>query len=301
MIHKNPLISVIIPSYNYAEYLPDTVRSVLQQTGGNYELIIINDGSTDTTDDVIQALLQETKNSFSYYRQKNIGVSATRNKGIKLAKGDYIYFLDSDDKMLEDALDTFSRSIKKQPSADMLIARYFSVYNDGRKKERCLWSLSYSQEENFKSYLLNVDNSLLCSSILFKKKAFDNYQFPECLRIYEDEPVFAYMLANFNVIKIDKPVALVQKHSNSLRHQVYHGLVEQSVDEIFNPSRIPGNLMSYRSHYLGLKYLDQFRTLYIAGEYEKAWSQYLKALPCNKKAALKVNVIRKAIKSWLKK
>ncbi|MDP0561835.1 MAG: glycosyltransferase family 2 protein [Candidatus Endonucleobacter sp. (ex Gigantidas childressi)] len=301
MIHKKPLISVIIPSYNYAEYLSEAVHSVLQQTGDDYELIVINDGSTDTTDEEVKVLLKETKNSFSYYQQKNMGVSATRNKGIKLAKGDYIYFLDSDDKMLEDALDTFRYSIQKQPLADMLIARYFSVYDDGRKKERCIWPLSQTQEENFKSYLLNVDHSLLCSSILFKKKAFNNYQFPEHLRIYEDEPVFAYMLANFNVIKIDKPVALVQKHQNSLRHQVHHGLVKQSVDEIFNPSRISSSLMSYRSHYLGLKYLDQFRTLYIVGEYEKAWSQYLKALPFNKKAALKVSILRKAIRSWLKK
>ncbi len=296
-----PLFSIIIPSYNYANYLPDTVKSVLTQSGSDYELIVINDGSADNTDDVAAQLLEETNGGFRYYSQENQGVSATRNRGIELARGEYLYFLDSDDKLLDHALSTFRETIDSSPAADMLVARYFSVDSHGKRKERCLWSLSGSQEENFKNYLLNVDNSLLCSSIVFKKSVFEDYNFPQHLRLYEDEPVFAHVLANFGVVKVEKPVALIQKHAGSLRHQVYHGLVELSVDEIFTPLRIPEAFMKYRDLYLGLKYLDQFRTLFLAQAYKEAWAHYIKAIPFNKKAAFRLHFFRKAIKAWLQK
>ena len=299
MNNQNPLFSIIIPTYNYAHYLPDTVSSVLQQSGSDYELIVINDGSTDNTDDVAAKLLEDNK--FIYCSRENRGASATRNQGLTLAKGQYVYFLDSDDKLLDDALQTFRETIKNNDSADMLIARYFSVDKTGKKKERCLWTLPGSREENVKKYLLNVDYSLLGSSIIYRKHVFDRYQFPEHLRLYEDEPVFSYVLANFNAIKIEKPVALIQKHEDSLRHRVYHGLVEKSVDEIFSPVRMPESLMKYRNEYLGIKYLDQFRTLYLAGLYKDAWNQFIQAYPLNSKAALRLNFLRKAIKSWLRK
>ena len=298
---KNILFTIVIPTYNYEKYVPDAIHSVLQQSFDDYQLIVINDGSTDNTDIIIKNILTDTNNKFEYYSRENKGVSATRNEGISLAKGDYIYFLDSDDKMLSNALETFANAILENPYAGMLIARYYSVHSNGEKKERCLWSLSESKEENFKKYLLEVNNSLLCSSIVFKKEVFDNYKFPEHLRLYEDEPVFSYILANFKTIKIDTPIALIQKHEDSLRHQVYNGLVEQSVDEIFSHSRIPTSLLKFKNKYLGLKYLDQFRTLYLAKQYEKAWKQFIQAFPYNIKTALKPNFLRKAIKSWLKK
>ncbi|WP_263081129.1 glycosyltransferase family 2 protein [Endozoicomonas sp. Mp262] len=301
MNHKTPLFSIIIPTYNYAEYIEGTIQSVLQQQGNDYELIVINDGSTDNTDKVIKKFLSNRKNAIRYFLQENKGVSATRNKGIDLAKGRYLYFLDSDDKMLNGSLDIFREAIKNHSYVDMLIARYFSVYENGKRKARCLWKLTESKERNFKNYLLSKDNSLLCSSILFKKTVFANYRFPEHLRLYEDEPVFAYILANFNALKVEKEVALVQKHEGSLRHKVYHGLVERSVDEIFNEQRIPPSFMKYRSAYLCLKKLDQFRTLFLAGKYQDAWEQYKEAFSYNKRTALQLNFLRKAIKSWLRK
>lgn len=89
-----PKFSVIIPLYNKAAYIAETIQSVLDQTYSNFELIIIDDGSTDHSASVIQTF-DDVR--ISYFYQKNQGVSTARNYGISLAKGDYIAFLDADD------------------------------------------------------------------------------------------------------------------------------------------------------------------------------------------------------------
>ncbi|MDD7804932.1 MAG: glycosyltransferase family 2 protein [Endozoicomonas sp. (ex Botrylloides leachii)] len=299
---KPCLISIVIPSYNYAHYLPRTLNSVLSQCYAHYEVIIVDDGSTDNTEFVVNNIIGSTNKLCRYYRHtSNQGVSSARNTGIAHAKGDYIYFLDSDDELIEGALMIFAEAIKAEPSAGMLIAQYFSVHSNGQKKIRCLWPLSQSKEDNFKRYLLNIDNSLLCSSIVFKRDLLADEAFPKHLRLYEDEPVFSHMLANHPAVKINKPVVLVHKHSGSLRYDVHHNIVEASVNETFNRNRLSEKLMRYREPYLGLKHLDQFRTLFLAGQYEHALTQYAKGFAYNKKAALTPTFLRKAIKSWLRK
>ncbi len=91
-----PLVSVVIPSYNGARFLPETLRGVLQQTHPKVEVIVVDDGSTDDTPAVVAAFGGDV----TYVRQENSGVSAARNRGIGLAKGEYIAFLDADDVWL---------------------------------------------------------------------------------------------------------------------------------------------------------------------------------------------------------
>ena len=301
MKQSKPLITFVIPCYNYAHFLPETLHSVLDQADDDIEIIVIDDGSTDNTEDVAHQLLRERKNRFQYFYQANQGLSAVRNKGINLAKGEYICFLDSDDKLLEGAISIFKEAIDKNQETDMLVAQYYSAYENGKKKLRGLWQLTKSKEENFKNYILSKDNTFACCSVLYKKHVFDNYKFPEHLRTYEDEPVYAYVLANFTAKNINKPVSLVRKHAESLRHQIYHNLEEQAANEIFNPKRLPEELMSFKDEYLGLKHLDQFRTLFLSGHYDSSWETYKKAFSLNKKMALKSNYARKAIKNWIKK
>lgn len=92
---NKPKVSVIITCYNYGEYVEESIRSVWAQTYKNIELVVINDGSTDDSDDVIQRL--KAQNDFQYVAQENVGIIATRNKGMSLAKGDYVMQLDADD------------------------------------------------------------------------------------------------------------------------------------------------------------------------------------------------------------
>ena len=93
---KEPIISVIMPVYNVEQYLPQCLDSILAQTYGNFELICVDDGSTDGSGNVLEKYAVEDAR-IKVIHQKNGGVSAARNSGLKIACGDYIYFMDSDD------------------------------------------------------------------------------------------------------------------------------------------------------------------------------------------------------------
>lgn len=101
---KSPLISVIIPAYNVESYIEETILSVKNQTFSDWELIIVDDGSTDKTYAVIRKAIGSIQQHVTVLRQENRGLSAARNAGLQQAAGAYIYFLDSDDRLTKDAL-----------------------------------------------------------------------------------------------------------------------------------------------------------------------------------------------------
>jgi glycosyltransferase involved in cell wall biosynthesis len=104
MTDKDPAVSIIIPCYNLGEYLNDAVASVKAQTFTDWEVIIVNDGSTDeTTIDIINKIDHEEP-AFEILNQRNMGLSAARNNGIKKANGAYIVCLDADDMLMPDYL-----------------------------------------------------------------------------------------------------------------------------------------------------------------------------------------------------
>ena len=113
MTNKQDLVSVIMPAYNATEYIESAIRSVINQTYQNWELIIVNDGSTDGTEDKI---LKFSEPRIKYFIQLNKGVAAARNIGLKKMQGDYFCFLDADDsytpKSLSSRIEVFQSEDK---------------------------------------------------------------------------------------------------------------------------------------------------------------------------------------------
>ncbi len=109
--NTTPKVSVIIPTYNRCGWIKHAIDSVLQQTYQNFELLIIDDGSTDIT----KSILAKYESSIKYYYQENKGVASARNLGIRKAKGDYLCFLDSDDRWLKRKLETQLRLVESDP------------------------------------------------------------------------------------------------------------------------------------------------------------------------------------------
>ena len=99
------LVSVIIPLYNTEEFVEEAVRSIMCQTLREIEIIVINDGSTDNSLSIIKRLADEDKR-IRIYTQYNQGPSVTRNKGYEYTQGKYVYFMDSDDYLEPEALET---------------------------------------------------------------------------------------------------------------------------------------------------------------------------------------------------
>lgn len=117
-MNKNPFFSIIVPAYNREKFLKIAVRSVLEQSFEDYELIVVDDGSTDRTPDMFERrdtcyVRRDTKINYTY--QDNKGPAAARNRGLKEAKGEFICFLDSDDRFRHDKLKTTHEYIEKYP------------------------------------------------------------------------------------------------------------------------------------------------------------------------------------------
>lgn len=101
---SNPLVSVIIPAWNTAAYLPETLQSILLQSYANYEVIMVDDASTDGTFDIMQAWVERDRRFIAIRQPSNQGVAAARNAALAIATGEYVALLDADDIWLPDAL-----------------------------------------------------------------------------------------------------------------------------------------------------------------------------------------------------
>ena len=99
-----PKVSVIVPSYNLGKYLPETLESVMAQSFTDWECIIVENGSTDGSKDIVGAFARKDGRFVPLLLQENVGVAAARNRGLDLAKGEYILFLDADDRVDHKAL-----------------------------------------------------------------------------------------------------------------------------------------------------------------------------------------------------
>src|ERR1700756_1773689 len=113
-----PSVSVVIPAYNSARYIGETLDSVFRQTYRDFEVLVINDGSPDT--EALEAVLRPYFERIVYLKQENRGPAAARNLGIRQARGEYIAFLDSDDCWLPEDLASQRRMFDETPAPDLV-------------------------------------------------------------------------------------------------------------------------------------------------------------------------------------
>lgn len=140
-ISDSPKVSIVIPVYNTAAYIGEALESIRQQTLQNFEIIVINDGSTDQSLEIIQSAAT-SDSRIRVYTQTNLGVSAARNKGIEYVRGEFTYFLDSDDLLVTDALETCYQ-ICKEENLDFV---FFDAQNINPQNKYC--SQSYIHKAN---------------------------------------------------------------------------------------------------------------------------------------------------------
>lgn len=170
-------LSIIIPAYNVENYIKECIDSVLNQNLKDYEIIIVNDGSTDKTAEIIE--VYKNIENIKVINQKNMGLSAARNEGLKNAIGKYILFLDSDDFIEKDAISECINYIKEK-KLDILAFNYWNYFNEKNiylekrlKIEKEIFSgLDYLKFNlSFKSYPMAWLN-IYSHEFLYKNKLF---------------------------------------------------------------------------------------------------------------------------------
>lgn len=232
--HKgdNSLISIIIPVYNVEKYLRVCLDSVINQSYSDYEVILVDDGSTDSSPAICDKYCSKD-NRFQVIHQENMGLASARNTGIRAAKGDYMYFIDSDDcihpdllKIMVSAAESYDANLVQVDLAS--VPEDFTKYNEYQIPELDNWKDYCTKYDTIQSlYNLDKDDKSRGKDIrltttvvwtkLYKKSAFHDFLFPEGMRMHEDQ-----MVAHRNIVRaggmvyINLPMYFYRQSNQSL-------------------------------------------------------------------------------------
>ena len=204
-------ISVIVPVFNGELTIQETINSILNQTFENIEVIISNDGSTDSTLEIVSNISDSRIKILSY---PNAGVSASRNRGISQAKGEYISFMDADDLWTPDKLELQWQALQDNPQA--AVAYSWTDYIDESSKflksgRRIKVNGDAFSKLLVTNFLENGSNPLISKKALEKVGGFD-----ELLPVAEDKDMWLRLAANYEFVCVEKPQILYRSSMNSL-------------------------------------------------------------------------------------
>lgn len=226
----SPFFSIILPTYNRAHFLPKAIESVLGQTYADWELIIVDDGSTDNTKEVVAAYADSR---VVYHYQQNQERSAARNNGIKRARGLYVCFLDSDDYFLPEKLSTLKKAIEQTAHDEQTLFYDGLIFESKARRSKALLP-EKNTDETLHEFLIQKPIGPL--QVCGPKSIFLEHAYNPDLRIGEDVELWLRMAetASFNAVHAYETV--VQEHEDrSVNLKKYNSAKEQltQLDIIF--------------------------------------------------------------------
>lgn len=255
---QHPIISVIIPTYNYGRFVERAVNSVLSQSYGDFEIIIVDDASSDETEDIIA---QYRDPRIHYIRHKfNRGLSSSRNSGIMAAKGEYLAFLDSDDTWLPEKIE-LQINLFNAGSNDLgIVFTGTKTYFIETSQTFSLPSPSY-RGLVLKNLLEGNNLGGGSSSVLIKKKCFDDVGlFDESLRSCEDWDMWIRIAAlNYSFDFVDQELVILTIHGNNMsidNKRMIDGY-ESILSKHFLLYRRYPNIHALRHYVLGIKCFNE--------------------------------------------
>lgn len=208
-VNEEALVSIIMPAYNCEKYVGEAINSVINQTYKKWELIVVDDGSKDNTIKILGEISKKDSRIHFIKNEKNQGVSATRNRGISLAKGDWIAFLDSDDMWEKTKLEKQIKYAEKT-SAEFLFTGSSYINEDG---EYYKGIFEVPQKVTYKK--LRNQNVISCSSVLIRKRFFDDIKM-EKDDMHEDYAVWLRVLkTGISAYGINEPLLIYRISRNS--------------------------------------------------------------------------------------
>lgn len=260
-----PFFSVIIPLYNKEQFITNTLKSVLNQTFTDFEVIIVNDGSTDKS---LEKIAEFTDYRIQIYHQDNQGVSTARNKGIELAKAEYIAFLDADDIWKDNHLQSFFDVINKYPEAGLYCNRY--EIKISRKK---VLKTQFDFENEFEGYLTDffksslINRVALTSAVCIPKHVYDKIGgFDEKITLGEDLEYWIRIAVKYQVV-IGKKVTVLYNYTKENKNISKLSIIKHSpptFDFFLNYEKDQPNL----KHFLDLHRLEYALHYHINGNDE---------------------------------
>lgn len=296
------LFSIIIPTYNYANFLKHALQSAFEQHYKDFEVIVVDDGSTDNTLEVCQAFKNHYGKQINVIQQANAGPGAARNRGIDAAKGEFLLFLDADDELDRDALSYYRKAISDNRQAECIIAGHRS-HDVARKQEKVIHGSNVSENkiENF-HHFLNKKIHCCNGAMVIAKRKLGSIRFAERLRLCEDMQVFAQLIATCKVQTIKQPLLHIRKHDDSRRHNPDGMIdcVDQLPGAVFNADIIPVEAFKFKNEFTARMYCRTFRALYSDRRFKEARRYYFQAIRLYPKIVFEWGYFRKVLKSFFK-
>src|ERR671933_2460451 len=169
---KAGLVSVIIPCYKQAHFLAEAIESVLEQTYPHFEIVVVDDGSTDNTSEVASGYYPSEK--VRLLRQENKGLSAARNAGLAESRGEYVVFLDADDRLLAEALEVGIRELEAHPECAFVSGHIRRIAADGSPLSTPPQALHNAHVEGDHYLgLLHYNSVWIPGSVMYRRSVFD--------------------------------------------------------------------------------------------------------------------------------
>ncbi|MHC4950844.1 MAG: glycosyltransferase [Planctomycetota bacterium] len=218
-----PVVSVIIPTYNRRNLLSEAIESVLSQTLADFEVIVIDDGSTDGTDEAVKAIDDPR---IRYYYKDNGGVSSARNAGLDKATGQYIAFLDSDDLYKPEYLKTMVSALENNPDYGVAYTAAINHFPDGGVEEYRMEACcsGWITKEMFDYFFL------FCQTSVIRRKVLKNIFFDEQLDISEDVDFLLRLSCQSQFLYVPEPRLIRRVQSDSLSQE--NGTARKAEDKI---------------------------------------------------------------------
>ena len=213
------MISIIVPVYNVEKYLSRCLDSILQQTFSDFELILVNDGSTDHSLEICRSYAEKDKRIL-LIEQKNCGLSAARNAGLAVASGEYVGFVDSDDFISCNMYEELYRSISRH-KAELAMCKMVNCYGKVSKLSLEGKETVFSQKEAFREIFIGERCSVWAVNKLYRKTLFDGIAYPVG-KTAEDAFVICKLLERTERIVLNEKAAYYYMHrANSVTTQSF--------------------------------------------------------------------------------
>lgn len=250
-----PLVSVIIPMYNVEDYIYETIQSVLDQTIEKFELILVDDGSSDGTVEKVKEVVSKI-NNVTLVTKSNSGPGASRNLGVKLARGEYISFVDSDDLIPEDALENMYNAAKEY-NVD-LVTGMSKSFNSERSWFIASHMNSGAYDEGMKDLFANPEMlyTLGPCNKMFKRELLEGVEYPANIKVTEDHPfiIHAYLKAK-KFYTLDKIIYYYRQREDEDNISLSQMVNEKSapvINDVFNSLKLSDQLWD---RYVSNKYM----------------------------------------------
>jgi glycosyltransferase involved in cell wall biosynthesis len=269
-----PKVSIIIPCYNTAEYVRDTLESVVAQTFGSWEAIVVNDGSPDTP--LLESVLEPYREQINYIVQENRGISGARNTALRVARGEYIALLDSDDYWHPDYLQSLVTVLDSDPTLDVVFpdAR---IFGDAHESGRTMMELMPLSGEITLERLLRQECFVYVGVVARREKLVDAGMFDEALRSSEDFDLWLRVLNSGGKIGYRRDVlAFYRRRADSLSANLarmfeHHTLVWDKAEKLLNLSEAERAALAGRRNATdAMRNLSSARAAFARGSYEEA-------------------------------